>query len=334
MTAPTQPGPEPGISRDRMAALVAACGLSLTFGSFTLAAGCGGSAFSAGSDEPDGQAAASDDAAAVEGGAPEMSPETSPDTGPVGRDQEDDSGAPIVEAGPPQGWCSGQTHTFCADFDEQPSVTALLSSWSSFEQSGGSFDFDTTSALSPPNALEVKGASGAQTLVLETFPRLHARPTKIRLEFDLRIDSPGSVGAFSAAGFAAIAYGTGVADGYVALAIGNDFGNVLAGAWAIADGSAAGDAGSYATSSSGTAFPSSGTWAGRFAIEIDYDASGSACLQGYRGPTPLLTPCMPLPPSLSNPGVVSIALGDYAAGLGNTGAIDLEFDNVTYDVTP
>lgn len=241
MTAPTQPGPEPGISRDRMAALVAACGLSLTFGSFTLAAGCGGSAFSAGSDEPDGQAAA---------------------------------------------------------------------------------------------ALEVKGASGAQTLVLETFPRLDARPTKIRLEFDLRIDSPGSVGAFSAAGFAAIAYGTGVADGYVALAIGNDFGNVLAGAWAIADGSAAGDAGSYATSSSSTAFPSSGTWAGRFAIEIDYDASGGACLQGYRGPTPLLTSCMPLPPSLGNPGVVSIALGDYAAGLGNTGEIDLEFDDVTYDVSP
>ena len=30
-------------------------------------------------------------------------------------------------------------------------------------------------------------------------------------------------------------------------------------------------------------------------------------------------------------GVVSIAIGDYTALLGNTGTVDIEFDNVTFD---
>ena len=43
---------------------------------------------------------------------------------------------------------------------------------------------------------------------------------------------------------------------------------------------------------------------------------------------------MALPSSLATPGTFAIILGDYAGGLTtNTGTVDLEFDNVTFDAT-
>jgi len=118
-------------------------------------------------------------------------------------------------------WCGGQgAHTFCEDFDDYTNVTALLGAWSTFEQTGGgSFAFDTVNAPSAPNALEVMGPNGGQVLVIKTFP-LAKQPAVLRLDFDLRINSSGSVGFLSAVGLAAIAFGGGLSDGYAALTIG------------------------------------------------------------------------------------------------------------------
>jgi hypothetical protein len=227
-------------------------------------------------------------------------------------------------------WCSGQAgHTFCEDFDEYSDVTALLGAWSTFEQTGGgSFAFDTVNAPSPPNALEVMGPNGAQVLVIKTFP-LAKQPAVLRLDFDLRIDSSGSVGFLSAVGLAAIAFGAAVSDGYAALAIAS--GPSLSGGWTDATDAGASDAGAFKTSNATGTFPAGGVWTARYAIEVDY-TSTAGCVQIYAGITPLLSPCLALPPHLLHPASVSISLGDYAGGLDNTGVINVEFDNVTFDI--
>jgi hypothetical protein len=227
-------------------------------------------------------------------------------------------------------WCSGQgAHTFCEDFDEYTNVTALLGAWSTFEQTGGgSFTFDTVSAPSPPNALEVMGPNGAQVLVIKTFP-LAKQPAVLRLDFDLRINSSGSVGFLSAVGLAAIAFGGALSDGYAALTIGD--GPTLSGEWTDSVDAGPSDAGAFKTSNATGAFPAGGVWAARYAIEVDYTSTGG-CLQIYEGITALLSPCLALPPHLLHPASVSVALGAYAGGLESTGVINVEFDNVTFDV--
>jgi hypothetical protein len=222
---------------------------------------------------------------------------------------------------------------FCEDFDKQADVTSFLSSWSNFEQSGGSFRFDRIGVPSLPNALGVVGGKGASVIAIKTFPALPQRPTSVRLEFALRINSAGNVIPLSAAGFAAIAYGTTFTDAYVAMAIGS--GPEISAAWVAAADAGASDAGAYQVAPSQAPFPSTGIWAGRFAIEVDYAAAstaGGACAQIYQGPTAMLGSCLHLPPSMDNPGVLSIAVGDLAAGLGDTGAVDFEFDNLTFNV--
>jgi len=250
-----------------------------------------------------------------------------------------DAGADVASDGPAGGgdggggnhWCSGRPEYFCEDFDETNDVSALLGSWSNFEQSNGTFALDTMgSPPSPPNALRVTGADRAQVLVVKTFKAFASAPSRVRLEFALKVRSPGNVGYLSAVGFAAIAFGNTLDDGYAAMAIGN--GPVLSAVWAQAADAGPGDAGPLQASNAQGAFPSSGVWAGRFAIEIDY-SGGGGCVQIYQGPTALLSHCMLLPDSLSSPRVFSIALGDYTGGLGITGNVDLEFDDVTFDVT-
>jgi len=229
----------------------------------------------------------------------------------------------------PSSWCSGDAgHTFCEDFDEYANVTALEGAWSSFQAIGGTLGFDTTNAPSPPNALEVTGGNGAQVLVVKTFP-LGSPPASLRLDFDLRFNSTGSVGLLSAAGLASIAFGNALADGYAALAIGN--GPTLAAAWAEAADAGASDGGTFKTSASTGPFPAAGTWAGRYSIEVTYTSTGG-CVQVYEGVTALLSPCLALPSRLLHPASVAIALGDYTGGVGNTGAINVEFDNVTFDI--
>lgn len=78
-------------------------------------------------------------------------------------------------------------------------------------------------------------------------------------------------------------------------------------------------------------FPQSDSWSARYSLVIDYSQHPGGCLQIYAGTTTQLTQCLPLPPSFGSAKTVSIAIGDYAALLGNTSLVDIEFDNVTFD---
>ncbi len=276
---------------------------SIVATAWVAAAGCGGSQFQAGATD----AAAPVEASQGEGG---------------------EAAAP-VDAG--ASWCTGHTNTFCEDFDEYPSVTNLLGSpaWPSFEQSGGSFGFDSVNAPSPPNALEARGDDGAQVIIVKTFTGIAPTLARVAMTFDLRINSPGTSGLLSAAGFAAIAFGTSISDGYVALAIAD--GPTLAAFWA--DSTTANvDGGTFKPALASGAFPSTGVWAGSYTLEIDYSVNPTGCVQVSSGPSRLLSPCLPLPPQFGHPTVLSIALGDVAGGVGRTGAVNVEFDNLTFDI--
>ncbi len=292
-------------------------GLFLAFGASIgglagLAAGCGGNAFSTG-DSGTGAAEAGVEAAAMEG-----------------RSEAGQDAAPPVDAGP--SYCSGRTDTFCEDFDQYPNVNNLLgsSTWPSNEQQAGSFSFDTVNEASPPNSLEVAGDDGAEVIIVKNFPPLQTLPTKVTLAFDLRINTPGMPGLLAVAGFAAIAFGTSISDGYVALAITN--GPQLSALWVQSTSVTALDAGTFKATPAMGAFPSVGVWAGTFAVEVEYDPPKPPCLQVYRGVTALLSSCVDLPPEFAMPTVLSIVLGDVAGGVGKTGTVNLEFDNVTFDV--
>ncbi len=282
------PGEKPGISLGNVRLLSLTCCLALT-----VAAGCGGPEFQAG------------------GSATDAGGDTT--TGPA------DGGS----------WCSSRTTLFCEDFDEYRTIDDLYASpnWSSHSETSGSFHLTTTtSPPSPPNALEVIGDEGAAVLLTKTFQPLAASAKHARLEFDLRIDNPGSPGVLVASGFAAISFGAGINDGYVALVIAN--GPQLAMAWGIAaDAGLKGDGGTAGITHVIT-FPAAGRWADRFAIDIDYTQS---CVQVFDGTSPQLGACVPLPSELLARHTLSIVLGDYVVGLGSVGQTDLEFDDVTFD---
>jgi hypothetical protein len=314
----------------------------LTVAAWTAAAiGCGGNAFEAGAAGSDSGGAiegASDGASTGDGEPPSDSGAPQDARGSLDSAVAPDSAStfdssPPMEAAPPT-WCTGHTEVFCDDFDDYPSINALLggTTWPSYVQNKGFFALDTTNAQSPPHALRAVGDAGAQVLVVHALPALTRAPTRMRLEFDLRVNGAGNVGWLSAAGFAAIAFGSTIEDGYAGLAIGS--GPVLAAAWSVSSDAGPTDAGAYATASGPSgSFPSAGQWAGRYALEIDFDATTHAgCIQVYQGPTAVLSPCLPVPPQVTAPSTISSALGDEAAGLGNTGTVDLEFDNVTFDV--
>jgi hypothetical protein len=290
---------------------------------------CGGSAFSVAPGDGGSSSSGSGDASGSE--ASSSSSGSSSGSSSSGSS----SGSSGGDASPAPRWCDTHKTFFCEDFDGQSDVTAFLGSWTTFEQSGsGAFRFDHTSVPSPPNALGVAGGNGASFLVIKSFTGF-SKPKAIRLDFDLRINSAGNVGVLSAAGFAAIAFGTTIGDGYAAVAIGN--GPTIEAAWAAPGDAGASDSGAFNVASATGQFPPLGQWAGRYAIAIDYStptAGTGGCVQVYQGPTPLLAKCLALPPSLANPSTVSIVLGDLAAGLQNTGNVDLEFDDLTLSVTP
>jgi hypothetical protein len=290
-----------------MKCLLLAAGASLTTIA-GLAAGCGGNAFTTGSGVVD---------AAVEAAPIDAGPEAAPDA------------APPVDAGP--SWCATHPATFCEDFDEYPNVGSLLdmTTWPVNVQQSGSFAFDTLDAPSPPNALQVAGDDGAEVIIVKSFPALQKVPTKITLTFDLRINSPGAPGLLSAAGFAAIAFGNSINDGYVAMAIGD--GPTLAALWVESTTTMPMDAGAFKATPAMGAFPSTGIWLGSFSVEVDYNPPSPPCLQVYRV-QPLLSSCVPLPPEFANPTVLSIVLGDVAGGTGHTGTVEVEFDNVLFNV--
>ena len=296
--------------------------------------GCG-SAFTAATSGPD---ASSDAAARVEASVASDASDASTTEASA------EATAPSMDAGTTEAgghWCDTRTEMFCADFDEAQTALAIASNtsqWTTYSQLGGQFGLAMGPDVpSPPNALTVTGGNSADVLLTRVFENISiARPSRARLEFELKITSAGSVGLLSASAFAAIGVGMSKTEGVVALAIGN--GPALAAVWSVpADaGAAGGDAGSFATAAAkGAAFPAANTWAGRYAIEVTYSGTAAApagCAQIYAGATPLLDACMPLPPLLANPKILSIAIGESAAGLDLTGTVTLAFDNVTFNV--
>jgi hypothetical protein len=303
----------PGFAPGFASRLGVACVLALTAWGFTA---CGGS-FSAGPSDGGGNR----EAGGVDDAAPPDDAGTATDGGAPG----DASGGR---------WCSAQHGLFCEDFDGPGGLAQLLASWTTSQQSSGMFAFDTSADVpSPPRALEVNGSSSAQVVVIESFAPLPPNVKSARLEMDLRIDSASSVKWLSSAGFMAILMGTQVADGYVGVAVSS--GPSLVVGWSRAgDAGTANDAGGNGVDTVMGPFPPTGTWAGRFALAIDYGATEGqgACAQLYEGPTPMLAQCIPLPPDLSNPTALAIAVGDYTGGFGDTGYVQMRFDNVTFDV--
>jgi len=283
------------------------CGLPLTAAVLITASGCGGGSFSA---------------APPDGGGGEASADTGADSsadGPVG----DGSSH----------WCSGRPERFCEDFDEEMEINSFLSSWTTNQETNGSFSFDTSSTVpSPPNALHVTGQSGAQVTVVRVIPSLLAHEKKVSLAFELRINQSENIAGTAVAGFAAIVYGKSLDDGYVALAIGN--GPTLEAVGASPGDAGAGTAGIPIEMANPGTFPAPQMWPGRYTLEIDFTQT-PPCVNVALGTTSLLDHCMDLPSSLATPDQFAIALGDYAGGLltTNTGTIDLEFDNVTFDVS-
>lgn len=291
MTTGLFPGVKPGITLANVRRPFLTCSFALT-----LAAGCGGSAFQAGGSG--GATDAGNDMgveAAVEGGS----------------------------------WCSSHETLFCEDFDEYRTIDDLYSSshWTNHAETSGSFRItSSTSPPSPPNSLEAIGGDGATVLLVKTLDPIDSSVKHARLEFDLRIDGPGMPGPLVAGGFAAISFGTGIEDGYVALVIAD--GPQLAMAWGInGDAGLRGDAGASGITHV-TTFPAAGRWADRFAIDIDYTQS---CVQVFDGTSAQLGSCVPLPGELLSRRTLSIILGDYVVGFGSVGQIDLEFDDVTFD---
>ncbi|HEX8789923.1 MAG TPA: hypothetical protein VF765_03155 [Polyangiaceae bacterium] len=276
-----------------MRTLALTCGLALT-----VTAGCGGPAFQAGGS----------------GGGP--------------TDAGNDASIEAATDGP-SSWCASQTKLFCEDFDEYATIDDLYASgkWTNHGESSGSFRLTSSSSPpSPPNSLEAIGGDGAAVLLVKTLSPLLPGVKHARLEFDLRIDNPGSPGLFVASGFAAIGFGAGIDDGYVALVIAT--GPTLEMAWGIsADAGLRGDGGTEGISHV-TTFPAAGRWSDRFAIDIDYAQS---CVQVYDGMSAQLGSCVPLPQELLARRTLSVVLGDYVVGLGSVGQIDLEFDDVTFD---
>ncbi|MGD0530585.1 MAG: hypothetical protein ABSE49_35955 [Polyangiaceae bacterium] len=255
------------------------------------------------------------------------------------------SGTDATDASAVSSYCAQKkgTYDFCADFDESPDVTQLLSSWTTYSSTGGVFSFDTTMVPSPPNALlaTTNSTTGVRTLAIHVMPAPTAPVAKQRLEFDFLVDNATGDTSLAAAAVAAIVFGDDVSGGAVGIAFGNGSSNsdVLE---ALYEGPTP-DGGGFAAFGQASApppFPTLATWDGRFAIEITYppaaaagDASvaPTACAQLYIGAIAQLSPCLALPPSLSKPTpVTSIALGVFSGGVGSTGSVTVGFDDVTF----
>jgi hypothetical protein len=284
------------------------CILSLAACVWTLA-GCGGSAFTAGSGGDGGKIS-------VE----------------AGSDAQGSDASPPQDAGSTS-FCKNRPERFCEDFDEYTTINDFLGSskWTTFQQTMGAFHLDTQNALSPPNALHVTGSDHAEVLAAKAFDDLPSPLQTLTLAFDLRVNSPPpDVKLLSLAGVAAFSFGSSIEDDVVGLVVGNGTPPVLQAAWLVnADASAA--ANNYAIGTLTGPFPQSDSWSARYSLVIDYTQHPAGCLQVYAGATAQLAQCLLLPASFGSMKTVSIAIGDYAALLGDTGLVDIEFDNVTFD---
>lgn len=230
-------------------------------------------------------------------------------------------------------WCDGRQALFCEDFDELSGVDKFLNSWTSFSTTGGTFSFDSGPGVpSSPNALRIRttSPSDVDAIVVRAIPPFTKSPSKLRLEFDLRIDAGDNVALLSGAAFAGILTGNHVTDGVVGIDIGN--GPALVAGYLERSGAVG------AAPLTGP-FPAENKWLGRYALEITYSAVTSAtragCAQVYVNGVAGLAQCLKLPASLVDPPSISIALGVYGralsvtgSGTSMTGDIQLRFDDV------
>jgi hypothetical protein len=305
-------------------------------GAILILCGCGGEQFSSAGGKPDGSATATGGTGASAGGQAASNSGGATGSGAGGGGAASSGGVPamggsggaVADAGLKH-WCAGQKALFCADFDEFTSIDSFLNSWTTFSTSGAEFSFDSGAGVpSPPNALRIKTSStkDVKALVTQKLPPFAKPPSKIRLEFSLRIDAAEAVGFLSGAAFAGIITGSDVTDGVVALEIGN--GPALAAGYVEPKAAGSG----FNAAGLPGAFPKANAWIGRYAIEIDYtdvtDASRGGCAQVLAGGAPQLNQCLKLPASLAAPPYVSVALGVFGGGLAQTGNIELRFDNV------
>jgi hypothetical protein len=224
-------------------------------------------------------------------------------------------------------WCDGQTALFCEDFDEVTKIDDFLNSWTTVSTVGATFSFDSSAGVpSSPNALRIRTTSSTdvKALAVRQLAPFATRPSKIRLEFDLRIDAGDTVDVGSGAAFAAILTGTRVSDGIIGVEVGPGPA-VLAG---YIDAT-----GTPSESALSGAFPTENQWLGRYAIEVTYSTGAisgnrTGCVQVLVGGTRQLPQCLALPPTLIDPPFVSVAFGVYGGGFASTGDVQLRFDNV------
>lgn len=245
--------------------------------------------------------------------------------------------AGVAEAGGLQTWCDGKNSVLlCEDFDKYADVNDLFNAWGNYSVIGGQFSFSTGGGIpTRPNALRVvtTSTSNVKTLISKSIPAFATLPSKLHLEFTLRIDKAENIGYLAGSGFAAILDGTEITDGVVAITIGQALiggANVLGVAY-IAPLS---DGGSQIDSKTAQGpFPPTNQWIGRYALDIQYTtgATGrSGCARLLAAGTSLTDSCLSLPPSLSSPKAVSVVLGLYSAGANpNSGNLEIEFDDVT-----
>ncbi|HEX4340676.1 MAG TPA: hypothetical protein VH062_32430 [Polyangiaceae bacterium] len=225
-------------------------------------------------------------------------------------------------------WCDTQRVLFCEDFDGVSTIDEFLSGKWFVSTTGGTFSFDTSAGTpSPPHALRVRtnSASNVTAIGIHSIPPFGSAPSKLRLQFALRIDSGDDVGVASGAVFAGIVTGARLADGIIGLEVGPGP-SLRAGFQEPANGQPT-------ELPLPSAFPTEGAWLGPYVVEADFSTdrvgTRTGCIQIFDGGVPQLDGCSPLPASLVDPPVISIALGVYSGGLGLTGDVQLAFDNVT-----
>jgi hypothetical protein len=225
---------------------------------------------------------------------------------------------------------------FCEDFDRFNDVGKFLGSWTTYSISGGEFAFDGDNNVpSSPNALRVRTTATAnvKTLIAQNLPAFGAPPSKLRMEFALRINKAANIGALQGVAFAGFFNGSEITDGAVAMAIAMPLvGSVPQ--LEIGYVEPTGDAGvGFNAKASQNQFPGLNQWIGRYALDIQYStgsAGRSGCARLLAGGIDQLGGCLTLPASLSSPKTITVVLGAYSTGLfgNNSGDVEVEFDNL------
>jgi hypothetical protein len=223
---------------------------------------------------------------------------------------------------------------FCEDFDRYNDVNELLNAPGyNYSLVGGQFGFATDGSVpSKPNAFRITSTAQTDvtTLLANTLPAFNALPSRLRIEFTLRINK-AEVGWLAGGAFVALLNGKEVSDGGVAIAVAGNISGLPQLLMAYV-GPAADSGTAFGTEPARGAFPSLNQWIGRYAIDIQYSAASTGrtgCAHLMAGGAELLAKCLALPASISSPRQVTVVLGLYSAGLfSNVGNVEIELDNV------